>query len=107
MSSLSHWLVVFNPSAGKSRSHKRRRAVLEALTLNGHSFDLVNSSDRAESLEMLQEYLASDREYRGVLVIGGDGTMHIVADKVWRSGKQLPIALLPHGTGNDFARQLG
>ena len=107
MSSLSHWLVVINPSAGKSRSHKRSRAALEALTLNGHSFDLVNSSDRAESIAKLQEYLASDREYRGVLVIGGDGTMHTVADKVWRSGKQLPIAMVPHGTGNDFARQLG
>jgi len=107
MSSLSHWLVVINPSAGKRRSHERSRAVLEGLTLNGHSFDLVNSSDRAESIALLQAYLASEREYRGVLVVGGDGTMHTVADKVWRSGQQLPIAMVPNGTGNDFARQLG
>ncbi|MDW7551069.1 diacylglycerol/lipid kinase family protein [Pseudoalteromonas peptidolytica] len=38
-----------------------------------------------------------------VVVIGGDGTLHLVANAIARRNN--PLALLPAGTGNDFARQ--
>lgn len=44
----------------------------------------------------------------GVLVAcGGDGTAAAVLDAVWRSGRDLPVAVIPLGTGNDLARHLG
>ncbi|MEK7414316.1 MAG: diacylglycerol kinase [Planctomycetota bacterium] len=44
----------------------------------------------------------------GTLVAcGGDGTACAVLDAVARSGRDLPVAVVPFGTGNDLARHLG
>ncbi len=44
----------------------------------------------------------------GVLVAcGGDGTAAAVLDAVHRSGRDLAVAVVPLGTGNDLARHLG
>jgi hypothetical protein len=40
-----------------------------------------------------------------VLVLGGDGTVHRHLSQLVRL--QLPVLVVPHGSGNDFARALG
>ena len=40
-----------------------------------------------------------------VVVLGGDGTLHLTVNAM--ASFDLPLALLPCGTGNDFARGLG
>jgi YegS/Rv2252/BmrU family lipid kinase len=42
-----------------------------------------------------------------LLVFGGDGTVHEVANGLPLGGDGPPVALLPGGTGNDLARALG
>ncbi len=47
---------------------------------------------------------------RRLVVLGGDGTVHALAQVLHRSGRMRevgPIALVPMGTGNDLARSLG
>jgi diacylglycerol kinase family enzyme len=43
------------------------------------------------------------------VVAGGDGSLHLVVNRLRRMGRldQLPVGLLPFGTGNDFARAAG
>ena len=44
----------------------------------------------------------------GILVAcGGDGTAAAVLDAVQASGRDVPVAVIPLGTGNDLARHLG
>ncbi|MFT4231561.1 MAG: diacylglycerol kinase family protein, partial [Leucobacter sp.] len=40
-----------------------------------------------------------------LVVVGGDGTLSLILDEV--VGTDVPIALVPAGTGNDLARSLG
>ena len=44
-------------------------------------------------------------EARVIAVLGGDGTLNEVVNGAY--GKDLTVALLPSGTGNDFAKTLG
>ena len=41
------------------------------------------------------------------VMVGGDGTVHAVLQSVDRVGWTRAIGLVPAGTGNDFARNLG
>lgn len=42
---------------------------------------------------------------KGVIAVGGDGLLHNILQRVVPA--QIPLALIPAGTGNDFVRTLG
>jgi YegS/Rv2252/BmrU family lipid kinase len=44
---------------------------------------------------------------RTIIAVGGDGTCSRVANAVLRSGVHCSLAVVPCGTGNDFAKTLG
>lgn len=46
-------------------------------------------------------------KYRAVIAAGGDGTLHWVANALLTRGTDLPMAVLPWGTSNDYAANLG
>ena len=101
--------VIANPVAGRSADRARgtrlvveiRRELPEAtVRLTGRSGD-----ERTAVEELLRAGI--DR----LVVAGGDGTLHQVADALLQArpaGSDRPIfAVLPLGSGNDFARGLG
>lgn len=47
--------------------------------------------------------------YAAVIAIGGDGTLHEVLNGLYQQDKtrRIPLGLIPAGTGNAFARELG
>jgi YegS/Rv2252/BmrU family lipid kinase len=48
------------------------------------------------------------RHGRTLVVCGGDGSLHVVVDALWRRGELAsPVGLVPLGTGNDLARGVG
>lgn len=55
------------------------------------------------SLDQIEEAFASDPD--SVAVAGGDGSLACVAAPAARGG--VPLAVIPTGTANDFARELG
>ncbi|MBZ9636771.1 YegS/Rv2252/BmrU family lipid kinase [Clostridium sp. FP1] len=48
-----------------------------------------------------------DKSYRYILIAGGDGTVDNVVNEMKKRNIDLPIAILPSGTANDFANYLG
>jgi diacylglycerol kinase (ATP) len=48
-----------------------------------------------------------DNTYKYILIAGGDGTVDNVVNHMKQLGINLPIAVIPTGTANDFAKFLG
>ncbi len=94
-------LVITNAEAGGADEV----AVNEALDVLRASYDVnVRTTTNLVGLtRALQERLSRD-----VVVVGGDGSLHAVADVLHRLGElgQPVVGLIPLGTGNDFARAL-
>jgi diacylglycerol kinase family enzyme len=94
-------LVVANASAG---SHEQE-ALDAALDVLRAATDVhVVSTDAPDELDDV----LCDLEGRGVVVAGGDGSLHAVVNALNRLDvlKETRLGLLPLGTGNDFARGL-
>lgn len=48
-----------------------------------------------------------DKDYKYILIAGGDGTLDNVVNEMKKRNIDLPIAILPAGTANDFANYMG
>lgn len=100
-------LIIFNPNAAYGRSLKKLAEIKTRLnslgihvtvkptTHAGHAGELVAATDLAG--------------FDGVVAAGGDGTVFEVLNGLYQHPKpeRIPLGLLPIGTGNAFARDLG
>ena len=53
----------------------------------------------------MQRFIDKHPDCNGVIAVGGDGLLHLVLQKTVPA--QIPLAVIPAGTGNDFVRTLG
>jgi diacylglycerol kinase (ATP) len=100
-------LVIFNPRAAAGRNRRllpRLEAELADRSLQaeirttagaGHATELVAGADLAG--------------FEGLAAVGGDGTVFEVLNGLYRQppGHRVPLGVVPVGTGNAFARDLG
>jgi diacylglycerol kinase (ATP) len=96
-------LIIENPAAGRRRRARRRLArVVAALERGGCRVVLRAGRNAAES-----ERLARDAEplFDAIVAAGGDGTLNAVANGL--AGTARPLALLPLGTANVVAHEIG
>lgn len=97
------FLVLINRNAAGGRASDLRRRLAAAFADRGVPFDLVETADAAEALRVAGE--AARGGYRAVCAAGGDGT---VAQALrGTAGTEVPVAILPFGTGNQLARNFG
>ncbi|WP_079530564.1 diacylglycerol/lipid kinase family protein [Halobacillus hunanensis] len=98
------YIIIVNPAAGNGKAKRVfNRIQKEPLykQKNCRSFH-TNRSGHAERLA--EQISAIHYEsIEAVMVIGGDGTLHEVLNGLAKY-PELPIAMIPAGSGNDFAR---
>ena len=93
------YALLIKPAALKKRRNRRLLSELisnGAITLSGHDF---------QSIKAEVSSLAANQEHLTVVACGGDGTVHLALNAV--VGTSVTFAVLPMGTGNDFARHYG
>ena len=98
---MSNALLLYNPAAGRfSLSEKRLKSLLKTLYDCGiRAETAITQPSRDASVEL-------NLENKDLLIVyGGDGTLHQVIPEAVRW--QIPVALLPAGTTNVLARELG
>ncbi len=100
-------LLVYNPFAGHGKSGKVFSEVKKMIHSKGLTFDLRFTKKRGDALRMVSE--ADFSQYDGIISSGGDGTFHEVLNGYYnnKSEKRPPVGILPIGTGNAFAIELG
>ena len=92
-------LVILNPAARGERAH-RRRARVESLA-HGSVICATSRSGEAESLARR----AAQEGFDKIVAAGGDGTVNEVVNGL--AGSNATLGLLPIGTMNVFATELG
>jgi YegS/Rv2252/BmrU family lipid kinase len=94
---------IYNPAAGRGRAARHHAETERHLRALGADVDVHASSSPADLTRAAAE--ASRGAYDRVIVSGGDGTLHLaVRDFDLARGT---LALVPQGSGDDFAKVLG
>lgn len=117
MSNQPRTLVIINPVSARARSHWQR--IEKILRQRGAGFELHETTRAGDATDATRAALQSG--YELIAVVGGDGTLSEAAAGFFEFGEgesethhELPaqvkpsaaLAILPAGTGNDFARGL-
>jgi len=96
-------VVVANPSAGRGKGGRLIGKVDRLLLELGVPHEFKISESAADLTHLVADAAAGGAET--VAVLGGDGSVGLAANGLLDSGSSL--AILPSGTGDDFARSLG
>jgi diacylglycerol kinase (ATP) len=96
-------LLIYNPTAGQRDRRRQMNALIDRQRRRG--LELVNAptTGRGDATEIVRTFL--DRGIDLVAVCGGDGTISEAAAGL--AGTQVPLGILPGGTSNVLALELG
>ena len=96
-------IAIANAEAGSSDDPAVEVAI--ATLREAYDVELVETS----SPDDLDQALAAHPDAHGVVVLGGDGSLHAVVAAIRKADRldSLIVGLVPLGTGNDFAATLG
>ena len=95
-------LAIANADAGTADEEAIRDVVAAFSQIDVKLVTTSSPHDLADALE-------HTRQREGVVVLGGDGSLHAVVDALRSAGRldDVTVGLVPLGTGNDFAATLG
>jgi diacylglycerol kinase (ATP) len=94
-----------NPASGGGSTGRKWPELARRAAAAGLPGETVRSAAPGEIATLAQQ-AASDGA-RLLVAVGGDGTAHEAVNGLLRAGAGTELALLPLGTGDDFARALG
>lgn len=95
---------IYNPNAGETKVADKLDEIVELYQKHGYMLIPYRLTFKGDPMEMLHDV---GRGYHHILIAGGDGTVNHVVNLMKSKGINLPIAVLPAGTANDFASALG
>ena len=98
-----HLKIIYNPAAGRGRAGRSVREAEEYLRARGARVDCEPSTGPEDLVRIAAE--SSRAGYDRVVVTGGDGTLNLAVREF--DLERGTLALIPTGSGNDFARVTG
>src|SRR5215208_2900822 len=98
-------LFIVNPAAGGGRARKLLPLVEQVARSRTPAADVIVTDRRGHAVDLARD--AAARGYSRIIGIGGDGTLHEIANGIHQAGGQAALGAVPAGAGNDFVRSLG
>lgn len=96
-------LIVLNPVSGQEEPAQVRRRIGGAFAVRGASFDIQETAGGGDAERFAREAVALG--YACVVAAGGDGTIAEVITGI--AGTDVPLGVIPLGTANQVASNLG
>lgn len=108
-SPLETWLLIVNPRAGNGRALRHHHQLATLLAQHGLACHTVISEGAGDPVRLTQQGLVQG--YRKIAAVGGDGTLHQIVNGIFSMAEvptgEVTLGLIPVGTGNDWARDVG
>lgn len=97
--------IIYNPASGRHTDRRRRdlEQSVQILKEAGIRAELIPTAGAGSATELARAAARNGRDL--VVVCGGDGTINEVVNGL--AGTQVPLAVLPAGTANILAKELG
>lgn len=101
-----HWYTIVNPNARGGEVRKKWEKIEKYLLKEKVSFEAVFTNKTGHAIELVNK--AIQNNYKNFLIIGGDGTLNEVVNSIFKQHvidtREFLLALIPFGSGNDWAR---
>jgi YegS/Rv2252/BmrU family lipid kinase len=103
-------LIIFNPEAGMGRGRRVARKIMEwrkqiskerGIEIDVKNIELLEQNKSA----MINLSKAIERDDECIAIVGGDSTVNLLINLL--RDIQIPIGIIPVGTANDLAKELG
>lgn len=95
---------IYNPGSGETKVTDRLDGIIAQYQKRGFLLEPYRLDFSAGPQAMLA---GVGRSHHHLLVAGGDGTVNYVVNAIKSANLDIPLAILPAGTANDFASMLG
>lgn len=97
-------ILVYNPVSGDATFKYKLDSMIEKFM--AQDCILIPYRTRKDNADSFLAF-ARSVDVAGILISGGDGTVHEIINLMIRAGIDLPIGIIASGTSNDFASFLG
>lgn len=100
------WKVIVSSMSGGGKAGQEWTEIADRLEARGISYSVSFTKYRFHAREIATEALKEG--FRQIIVVGGDGALHEVLSGIMTQSKvpsnQVTLAIIPVGSGNDWAR---
>ena len=100
---MANALLIYNPAAGRVSVRPFISGVIRTLSDHGWRVEVAESVNGRHTTQLAR--MAAKDDFRAVFAIGGDGTAGQAAAGL--IGSETALGVLPAGTANVWARELG
>jgi diacylglycerol kinase (ATP) len=101
------WYIIVNPASGNGKVKQKWPKIEQILQVLEISYTVQFTERRGHAIHLVDNAVL--KGHRNILGIGGDGTNHEICNGILTQkhchSSEINYALLPVGTGNDWARQ--
>jgi len=99
-------LLIYNPQAGGGKASSKIEKVKNMFQTSGIDFDLVVTKYKGHATEIVSD--SNLNLYNGLIAAGGDGTFFEVLNGYFKNKQRpdIPLGVLPVGTGNSLTRDI-
>lgn len=98
-------LFIVNSLSGNGQGLKVWKRIQPLLQEKGIHYRVEFPDNPVHAVQLLLKNVNESDQVKAVAVVGGDGTVQSIVGEL--AGSNIPLGIIPAGSGNDFARALG